>query len=112
MDNVILIGKFKTIELFKKGGWVDGEQVEQQKIGELYGISNPMTYKMLQNFEAGKYTSQDQVFYSKDYVSDLKDVFTYMTDKLGVSTKYYVDDVKTWDDADLVKYILKRAVNE
>lgn len=111
MDNVILIGKYKTIEVFKAGGWVDGEQVEEQKIGELYGISNPMSYRMLKNLESGKYTQQDQVFYSKDYIDSTVGTHTYMTDRRGNRIKYMIDDVKGWDDCDMVKYILKRCLD-
>lgn len=110
MDNVILIGKHKTIEVFKQGGWVDGEQVPEQKVAEIRGISNPMNYKTLQSFEGGKYTTQDQVFYSKDTI-DIKGTHTYMFDRLGNKVKYMIDDVKCWDDADLVKYILKRCLD-
>lgn len=110
MDNVILIGKYKTIEVFKQGGWVDGEEVPEEKIGELYGISNPMSYKMLKNLESGKYTEQDQVFYSKDLI-DISGTHTYMFDRLGNKIKYMIDDVKAWDDADMVKYILRRCLD-
>lgn len=111
MDKVIIIGKWKKLEIFKSGGWVDGEFQPELKTSELNCVVNPMSYKTLQTFESGKYTTQDLVAYSKDII-DIKGTHTYMTDKLGTRTKYYVDDVKTWDDADLVKYILKRAVNE
>lgn len=110
MDNIILIGSHKTIEILKDGGWVDGEEVGEQSLGTLYGISNPMSYKMLKNFEAGKYTQQDQVFYSKQYL-DCQGAYTYMMDKSKKNIKYIVDDIKTWDDSILVKYILKRCTN-
>ena len=42
MDNVILIGKHKTIEVFKQGGWVDGEQVPEQKVAEISFKSNEL----------------------------------------------------------------------
>lgn len=110
MDNIILIGKHKTIQIMKEGGWVDGEEVEEQLIGTLYGISNPMNYKMLKNLESGKYTQQDQVFYSKQYL-DCQGAHTYMEDRGGNRIKYVIDDIKAWDDSVLVKYILKRCVN-
>ena len=86
------------------------EMVEEQKVAEITGISNPMNYKILQSFESGKYTTQDQVFYSKDII-DIKGTHTYMIDRLGNKVKYMIDDVKCWDDADLVKYILKRCLD-
>lgn len=110
MDRVIIIGKWKKIEIFKSGGWVDGEFQPELKVSELNCITNPMNYKTLQTFESGKYTTQDLIAYSKDII-DIKGTHTYMFDRLGNKVKYMIDDVKCWDDADLVKYILKRCLD-
>lgn len=108
MDNVVLIGKFKTIEIFKNDEYIDGELIKGGKIGEVYGIINPMTSKMLKNFEAGKYTLQDQIIYSKDYIDIEQGIYCYLSDKRGKKIKYIFDDIKEWDDCDLIKYLIRR----
>lgn len=110
-DNIILIGKWRVLEVVKEGGWVDGEYIEGGKVAGLRCIANPMSAKFLKNFESGKYTMQDYVLYSKEYIKDWKNATVEITDKRGVPNKFNIDDVKEWDDSDLVKYLLKRVID-
>ena len=105
MDNVILIGKQRILEIYRSCGWENGEDLGEFKVDELSGILNPMSYKQLKNFEQGKYTIQDKVFYTKKII-DTTDIYTFVD-----GTKYIIDDIKSWDDSKLVKYILKRCIN-
>lgn len=110
MDDIILIGKWRDIELLKEGGWVDGEFTEGESIGKLHCILNPMSAKFLKNFEQGKYTMQDMVAYSKQYIKNCKNATVLIQNKRGEVEKFTVDDVKEWDDSVLVKYLLKRVI--
>lgn len=110
-DNIILIGKWRTLELTKEGGYIDGEWVEGGVIGTINCIVNPMSAKFLKNFESGQYTMQDYVAYSRDYIEEWEGATVIITDKRGKPNKFKVDDVKEWDDSDLVKYLLKRVLD-
>lgn len=110
-DNIILIGKWRTLEMISEDKWVDGELIPGGVIGSINCILNPMSSKMLKNFESGQYTMQDYVAYSKEYLEGWENGTVIIADKRGVENKYKVDDMKEWDDSDLVKYILKRVLD-
>lgn len=110
-DNIILIGKWRKLQIKGEDIWVDGELVPSPIIGEINCILNPMSSKMLKNFESGQYTMQDYVAYSREYLDNWRNGTVVIADKRGVESTYKVDDMKEWDDSDLVKYILKRVLD-
>lgn len=110
-DRPILIGSWRVLEVVKEGKWVDGEWIKGGKVGDIRCIVNPMSAKFLKNFESGQYTMQDQVAYSYDYAKEWENGTVEIADKRGIKNKFVIDDVKEWDDSDLVKYLLKRVLD-
>lgn len=110
IDKIILIGQWKTIPVFKDGGWVDGELIQGEKIADLRCILNPMSAKFLKNFESGQYTMQDMVAYSRQYVENWQNATVQVTNRYGCVEEFTIDDVKVWDDSELIKYLLKKKV--